>query len=71
METLLSLEYLELLKCDNCEFLGGYMLGTDECGAGKWFEYCKKRHWEGGDPKEHAEENHFWDNCIDFQPKEK
>jgi hypothetical protein len=60
------------MKCDNCENLAGYTLGQDECGAGHYFEYCKKGHWEGGGQIEEEENcEDFWKDCEDYEFKNK
>ena len=61
----------EIMKCDDCKFLGGYVLGADECGSGNWLAFCKKAHWVDSDHKEWMEKNNFWNNCKDYIKKEK
>jgi len=61
------------MKCDTCKNKAGYTLGQDECGAGSFFEYCSKGHWEGGGPQSEEEEklqnesSDFWINCVDYK----
>ena len=53
------------MKCDSCKFKVGYILGSDECGAGNYDEHCSKGHWSGQEP-EPNEDITCWDNCKDF-----
>ena len=61
------------MNCDNCHFRTGYTLGSDECGAGNFFEYCAKDHWEGGGPDSEEEEKRQnsmpdpWIDCEDYK----
>ncbi len=55
------------MKCDNCKYLTGYVLSNDECGAGNYFQYCSKGHWEGGYPPEPEQIQDPWSDCVDFK----
>lgn len=60
------------MKCDDCYYKAGYVLGSDECGAGHWMDYCAKNHWAGGVPDD--EDPVFgvkdpWKNCKDYSGK--
>ena len=63
------------MKCDDCEEKTGYLLGADECGAGNFFEYCRKDHWEGGGPDSQEEYDRQkalpdpWADCLDYKKK--
>jgi len=55
-------------KCDTCKNKTGYTFGHDECGAGNYFEYCKKGHWDGSGPQSEEEyqqslEPDPWNDC--------
>lgn len=58
--------------CDKCKNVNGYTLGQDECGAGNYFQYCNKGHWEGCEFPDEKEYNLIkegkdpWENCNDF-----
>jgi len=60
------------MRCDTCRNRSGYTLGQDECGAGSFFEYCGKGHWEGGGPQSAEDERaqkqapDFWVDCKDY-----
>ena len=56
------------MKCNTCEHKGGYTLGADECGAGHFFEYCSKGHWEGNDDGENGQIKDPWEDCSDYKP---
>ena len=57
------------MKCDKCEYKGGYTLGSDECGAGNWFAYCSRGNWEGEETPETACQANSdpWENCTDYR----
>ncbi len=63
------------MKCDKCINQNGYTLGPDECGAGSFFIYCSKGHWEGSGPDSEEEYERQcamtdpWINCVDFESK--
>jgi hypothetical protein len=68
------------MKCDSCDFITGYTLGQDECGAGYYTEYCVKGHWSGSETEPQDEkqaikmhlnpEIDFWKDCKDYKLKE-
>jgi len=63
------------MKCDTCQNQTGYTLGEDECGAGSFFSYCSKGHWEDGGPQSEEEYEMQknmadpWVDCLDYKPK--
>lgn len=54
------------MKCYSCKYQTGYTLGSDECGAGTYFIYCAKGHWEGLGEDISAIDDP-WKNCVDFE----
>lgn len=50
-------------KCDTCYYSTGYVLGSDEVGAGNPCFYCAKDHWvDMGDYQEDNESyNTHWE----------
>ena len=63
------------MKCDDCKNQTGYVLGNDECGAGSFFPYCRKGHWDGSGPDSQEEYDRQismddpWKNCTDYAHK--
>ncbi len=54
------------MKCNTCVnkvlYIGGGPPDDYSC------TYCRKDHWENGNPEDLDEDNRLWDNCPDYEP---